>query len=193
MEMRVKLALQIPKKKGRSDVVLVGYTTPHSLRNSSVLLAAGKAHRERQVMVRRSRWIQLLAGSLALVASSSAPAHHSYAMFDQSKAVTSNAVVRLWQFSSPHAVLWVYINDAKGKPALWGLEAPGPGQLVRNGWKKDTVKPGDKVVVTVNPLHDGRNGGNLAKLVLADGRSMDMGGPPKRAPGSAPPAGGTKP
>jgi hypothetical protein len=125
----------------------------------------------------------------AFCASTSAFAHHSYAMFDQSKETTSDAVVRLWQFSSPHAVLWVYINDASGKPTLWGLEAPGPAQLIRNGWNKETVKPGDKVVVSVNPLHDGRNGGNLAKIKLADGRTLAMGGAPTRAPGSAPAAG----
>lgn len=112
-------------------------------------------------------------------------AHHSYAMFDRSKQVSSAAVVRTWEFTNPHATLWVYINDAQGKPALWGLEAPGPNQLLRAGWDKETVKPGDKVTVIVNPLRDGRNGGGLVKLTLADGRTLGVGGPPPPAEGNA--------
>lgn len=110
-----------------------------------------------------------------------AAAHHSHAMFDDAKQVTSDAVVRTWQFSNPHATLWVYINDAQGKAELWGLEAPGPNQLMRSGWDKETVKPGDKVTVMLNPLRDGRNGGNLIKLTLADGRTLGTGGGPPPA------------
>ncbi|MFT3906232.1 MAG: DUF6152 family protein [Steroidobacteraceae bacterium] len=116
--------------------------------------------------------------ALLLFVSGSALAHHSYAMFDRGKELTADATVRIWQFTNPHATLWVYINDAAGKPQLWGLEAPGPSQLLRGGWDKDTVKPGDKVKVILNPLRDGRNGGSLVKLTLADGRVLGTGGPP---------------
>lgn len=112
-------------------------------------------------------------------------AHHSYAMFDRDKEVSSAAVVRTWEFTNPHATLWVYINDAQGKPTLWGLEAPGPNQLLRTGWDKETVKPGDKVTVVVNPLRDGRAGGSLVKLTLADGRTLAAGGPPSSSEGNA--------
>lgn len=124
-----------------------------------------------------------------LFANGPAAAHHSYAMFDKEKEINSNVVVRTWEFTSPHATLWVYINDATGKPRLWGLEAPGPSALVRNGWDKDTVKPGDKVTVSINPLRDGRNGGSLVRLVLADGRKMGVGepaAPPSGTSGKAP-------
>lgn len=112
-------------------------------------------------------------------------AHHSYAMFDRQKALTYSAVVRTWEFTNPHAYLWVYINDASGTPQLWGLEAPGPSALIRNGWDKNTVKPGDKVSVQINPLLDGRNGGNLMKLNTADGRTLDAGSLPGAAGNSA--------
>lgn len=102
-------------------------------------------------------------------------AHHSYAMFDRQKSATYAAVVRTWEFNNPHAYLWVYINDASGTPQLWGLEGPGPTTLIHNGWDKDTIKPGDRVTVQINPLLDGRNGGNLIKVTAADGRSLDAG------------------
>jgi len=107
-------------------------------------------------------------------------------MFDRDKQMSSAAVVRMWEFTNPHATLWVYINDSQGKPQLWGLEAPGPSQLLRNGWDNDTVKPGDKVTIDFNPLRDGRNGGSLLKIVLQDGRSLATGGSPG-PPGDATP------
>ena len=128
--------------------------------------------------------IVAMAFGVTFLAVGPAVAHHSYAMFDKSKEIKSDAVVRTWEFTSPHATLWVYINDTEGKPRLWGLEAPGPGALVRNGWDKATVKPGDKVTVFLNPLRDGQNGGSLVKLVLADGRAMAVGAP--APPGGTP-------
>jgi hypothetical protein len=132
--------------------------------------------------------VRALLTTVALLAPLSiATAHHSYAMFDRAKSTESDAVVRIWQFTNPHATLWVYINDVQGAPILWALEAPGPQQLLRSGWDKNTVKPGDKVKVVLIPLRDGSNGGRLARLTLADGRVLAMGGgsPPPRADASA--------
>lgn len=115
-----------------------------------------------------------VAGACSLLSMQSL-AHHSYAMFDRETTRTYQGVVRTWEFTNPHATLWVYIDDAKGTPQLWGFEAPGPTALIRNGWNKNTVKPGDKVSVEINPLRDGRNGGNLLKLTASDGRTLDVG------------------
>lgn len=101
-----------------------------------------------------------------------ASAHHSYAMFDRTKVLTLTGTVRTWELVNPHAYLWVYVSDDKGGTTLWGLEAPGVQALMRAGWKKNTVQPGDKVTVVINPLTDGRPGGNLAQLTLADGRTL---------------------
>jgi Family of unknown function (DUF6152) len=57
----------------------------------------------------------------------------------------------------------------------------GPGALERNGWRKDTVKPGDKIVVEIHPLKDGTYGGQFLRATLADGRHIgggDTGLPP---------------
>lgn len=123
-----------------------------------------------------------LLGSGLLLCSIGASAHHSYAMFDRNTTKSYQAVVRIWEFTNPHAYLWVYIDDAAGKPQLWGLEAPGPSNLIRAGWNKNTVKPGDKVTVEINPVRDGRNAGNLVKLIASDGRTLEA-GPLPGAPG----------
>lgn len=114
----------------------------------------------------------LIAACTLVICAPSAIAHHSYAMFDRQTTNTYAAVVRTWEFSNPHAYLWVYINNTEGKPILWGLEAPGPSMLLRQGWDKNTVMPGDKVSVSINPLKAGGNGGNLVTLTLADGRTL---------------------
>jgi len=110
-----------------------------------------------------------------------ANAHHSYAMFNSDVTISSEGVISVWEFTNPHAKLWVYIDDEEGKPQLWGLEAPGPQALLRSGWNKNTVKPGDQVKVSYHPLNDGRTGGSLISLTLSDGRTMGTGGIPAPA------------
>lgn len=113
--------------------------------------------------------------AILLLCGQVAQAHHSFAMFDRTKSLTYPAVISKWENTNPHALIWVYINDANGKPLLWGLEGPGPKVLLRNGMDKNAAKPGDKITVTINPLKDGRNGGSIEKLVLANGKTINFG------------------
>lgn len=99
-------------------------------------------------------------------------AHHSYAMFDASRTVIIQGTVKKWEFTNPHASLFVTVVDKDGMTQTWGMEAPGPSVLLRSGWTRNSVKPGDKVTVELNPLRDGRTGGNLRKITLADGQFM---------------------
>ena len=109
----------------------------------------------------------LLAGAMAL-APASAQAHHSFAMFDQSKQVTVSGTVRDFQWTNPHA--FIELEDAQGK--TWGVELNSPNNLVRQGWKRTIVKAGDKISVVLNPLRDGRPGGLFTALTLPDGRVL---------------------
>ncbi len=111
--------------------------------------------------------LALLAGALAL-APAAAQAHHSFAMFDQSKQVTVAGTVRDFQWTNPHA--FIELEDAQGK--TWGVELNSPNNLVRQGWKRTIIKAGDKVSVVLNPLRDGRPGGLFTTLTLPDGRVL---------------------
>jgi len=111
----------------------------------------------------------LFAGALSATAGS-ALAHHSFAMFDYSKTVTSDATVMGVQWSNPH--VWIdFVGPDAGKK--FGIEGPSPNILIRHGWKRSDVKPGDKIAVTYNPLKDGSPGGVMKSLKLADGRVLD--------------------
>ena len=104
----------------------------------------------------------------ALAAAGSAAAHHSFAMYDATKLVTVTGTVKEFQWTNPHAILWVYANPEKtGATDLWSFElSTSPGPLSRLGWTKGSLKPGDKVAVEMNPLHDGQHGGSLKKATL---------------------------
>ncbi len=109
---------------------------------------------------------------LALAASGGALAHHSYSMFDRSKTTTIEGTVWTWEMINPHSFLWVVVMKPDGVTEKWGLEGAGVQMLQRAGVTKSAVKPGDKVSVDLHPLRDGRTGGQLVRVVLADGKVL---------------------
>ena len=104
---------------------------------------------------------------------SSVAAHHSTTMFDHAKTLTITGTVVEFRWVNPHISLSVNGTMNEGEePALWVMEMTSPGNLVRaGGWRRDAVKPGERVEVVFSPLRDTeRKGGSLKKLtVLATG------------------------
>jgi Family of unknown function (DUF6152) len=99
-------------------------------------------------------------------------AHHSPAAFDRTKEVTLKGTVKEFRWQNPHTWIEVNVPDAKGNLVLWGVELTSPTYLIRAGWKSNTIKPGDKVTVIVNPVRTGEPAGIFRKLILADGREL---------------------
>jgi len=130
--------------------------------------------RTRSILAR----LAMAAALLTAAAPGLAQAHHSFAMYDQTKVVTLNGTVKDFQWSNPHALVWLLVPSASGDPVLWSLELPtGPGNLARMGWSKHSLSAGDKVSVDINPLRDGRNGGSLKKALLVDSGKVLIVGP----------------
>jgi hypothetical protein len=115
-----------------------------------------------------------------LIASVSAWAHHSFAMFDASKTVQLSGTVKEFQWVNPHSWLQILVPDTGGKTVEWSVEMGGPASLYKSGWRQSYVKAGDKISVQIHPLKDGRAGGSLMSATLADGRRLRemAGGPP---------------
>ncbi|MET0238998.1 MAG: DUF6152 family protein [Sphingobium sp.] len=98
-----------------------------------------------------------------------ADAHHSFAMFDPSKTRALKGTIKEFRWVNPHVSLFVLAETANGgPPELWAVELTSPGNLTRLGWTRRSFKPGDRVVVEVNPLRDGQHGGGFRKATLVD-------------------------
>ena len=121
-------------------------------------------------------------GILAFAAGVATPAmaHHSAAMFDATKTVEHKGTVKRFLWTNPHSLLIVSVRNSDGQVVDYSYEANGPGYLVRNGWARQSVKPGDEITVVSHPLVDGKPGGNLVEVTLPDGRKLSA---EPRAPG----------
>jgi hypothetical protein len=124
-----------------------------------------------------------LLGSLLLVPAL-ALAHHSGAAFDTTKSVTINGTITEFNWTNPHSSFKVEVTGADGKPEIWAIEMNAPQNLIPQGWKRTTLKPGDKVSVTVRPMRNGSPGGSYMSIKLADGKVLDGGGSGSTAAGA---------
>jgi hypothetical protein len=119
------------------------------------------------------RAVAALVGISMLLIASSALAHHSRAMFDQTKQVTLVGTVKEFQWTNPHCWIQVLVPDTKNpqaEPVEWGIEMGAPVELMRKGWKPGSLNPGDKVSIVINPLRDGQHGGLVVSVTGPDGR-----------------------
>jgi hypothetical protein len=132
--------------------------------------ACRHAHfRVRLLLARRTVLAALLAGTLGVPGV--AAAHHSYAMFDRSKTISLDGTVKDFQWTNPHAWIEVLVETSEG-PKQYSIEGNNPRVLSRAGWKFNTLKPGEKVTIVMNPLRDGAPGGSLVSATLPDGRML---------------------
>lgn len=117
--------------------------------------------------------------ALAALASTPAHAHHSAAMFDATKEVVLQGVVKEFQYTNPHSWVLVDVADPAGKVTTWSFETASAGALLRAGVKKSALLAGDRVKVTAHPLKDGRPGAEIVVVTKADGTILN----PRARPG----------
>jgi hypothetical protein len=110
-----------------------------------------------------------LSATLAFIAP--ALAHDSFSMFDNQKIVKLDGTVKELQWTNPHSWLRVMVDDpqrsSNGRSSSHLLDSRHASE-----WSPTVVKPGDKVVVEINPLRDGTRGGALLSIVLPDGTKL---------------------
>lgn len=101
----------------------------------------------------------LVAGALAF--SVPASAHHSFALFDDSKTVALEGTVKKFEWTNPHSWITLEVLGPGNMVDEWMIELPSAGALAREGWNKNFVKVGEKLIMRVNPLKNGGKGGSL--------------------------------
>src|ERR1700681_591630 len=95
-------------------------------------------------------------------------AHHSFRVqYDESQTVTISGAVTKVIWKNPHVHLFVDVKDTGGRVSNWELELASPNGLLAEGWKVDSVKPGDQVTVIGYRARDGSNLANARKVSLA--------------------------
>jgi hypothetical protein len=117
-------------------------------------------------------------GAIVLTASV-VSAHHSFdAEYDSKKPITVTGFVTKLDWINPHAYVYLDVKDDSGAVKNYRVEMGPPYALVRGGWKRETVKIGDKVTITDAALaKDGRNAaGSMpsTSMTLADGQKLVM-------------------
>ena len=105
-----------------------------------------------------------VAASLLSV-SQPAAAHHSFALFDINKTVLLEGTVKRFDWTNPHSWITLDVPGPDNTVAQWMIELPAAGTLAREGWNKNYLRVGEKLVVHVNPLKDGRKGGMLESFM----------------------------
>jgi hypothetical protein len=124
------------------------------------------------------------------VLSVSAPvfAHHGFSVeFDKDNPLTLTGTVTKMEFMNPHIYFYLDVKGKDGKVVNWSFEGGPPNVIYRQGWRKDTLKPGDVVTVKAFRAKDGTHLGACSTVTLPDGRVMSAGsgGVSQNAYGSA--------
>jgi len=99
-------------------------------------------------------------------------AHHSSVMFDRDSEITLKATVKEFFFINPHCSVTVTVTGDNGKATDWSFEAASVQGMVRAGWRKSTIKPGDSVTIVGHPLRNGEHGAQLVRVTLSDGTTL---------------------
>ena len=102
-------------------------------------------------------------------------AHHSgAAVFDSTKHIELKGTVTKVEWTNPHAHFFMDVKDASGKVTNWNLELASPNVLVRNGWKRNSLKEGDTVTVAGSPAKDNSTLAIAQTITLPDGRKLNF-------------------
>jgi len=104
--------------------------------------------------------------------SSALRAHHASRQVYEGKSVTLMGVVTDYEWANPHSVLSVAVKDRNGRVEEWHAEILPPSEMLRAGWTKESVKPGDEVTLTGRPGKYAQRILWLQYLVTPDGRKL---------------------
>jgi hypothetical protein len=99
--------------------------------------------------------------------------HHGFvSWFDMSRSTTVKGTVTSFDWTNPHAYIYLDVKGEKGAIEKWSAELGALGMLARASWRRDTLKPGDEITAIGNPAKDGKPLMHLSKIVFANGQEL---------------------
>src|SRR5258708_7197421 len=101
-------------------------------------------------------------------------AHHSFAIFDIEHQLELQGTVQEFRFTSPHTFIILEVRSPDGTPMIWKLEGASPSILARDGWSSQSLKTGDQIKLSIDPLRSGAPGGAWIgqKTTFSSGRPV---------------------
>ncbi|HEV3333279.1 MAG TPA: DUF6152 family protein [Bryobacteraceae bacterium] len=121
----------------------------------------------------RHRSLPLMVSVAILAGGLPAFAHHAFSSeFDSSKPVALEGVVTRVDWQNPHVHFFVDVQQPDGSVVNWDCETRSPNRLEKQGWRRDSMKPGDRVVVHGNAARDSSHSADGRQVTLADGRKI---------------------
>ena len=113
----------------------------------------------------------LLSSVVAVAGLMRAPAfgHHSFrAEYDVNKLITVTGTITQVEWINPHGRFYVDVKEGENVTS-WEFELGSPNGLMRTGWTRSTLKPGDGITVEGYQAKDGSHLGVVRQVKLADG------------------------
>jgi hypothetical protein len=110
---------------------------------------------------------------VVLVVSLPVFAHHSSSAFDLEHSVTVKGTVTVFEWSNPHAFIYLDVKDDKGNAEAWRVECNSPNMLTRVGWTREMIKAGDQLTVSGAPAKNGKKIMRLDSITMASGQKFD--------------------
>ena len=124
--------------------------------------------------MKRKLTVAFMLVSSLVALSSPVFAHHGTEAYDLNHPITVKGIIAEMVWSNPHVQVYFDVKDDKGKVVRWSCETYSPGKLIRSGWSKGSLKPGDQVTITLQPSKSGAPVGFLRKLVFANGKELGL-------------------
>jgi hypothetical protein len=97
-------------------------------------------------------------------------AHHSVAGYDTQKVITVRGVIKEFNWRNPHVYVVWDAKDENGKVVEWAGELSSPTTMIQQGMNRNSLKPGDEVLISLHPSRTSNPLGVIQKIAMADGK-----------------------
>jgi hypothetical protein len=120
----------------------------------------------------KSRLLVLALGAGLLITTTPMAAHHSTAMYEMANPVTVKGTVKRFEWTNPHAYIYIEAKNEKGETVEWAIEMMSLNHLKSYGWSRNTVQPGDVIECTGGAAKSGAPQMLSSLIKLNDGRMI---------------------